>query len=365
MDKKIAVKIAEAKVRVAQRKLEKRTITNKETIADNPYVNVEYCNSIFRKYIYAKGFEGGKQGDGTMLGMAPDGKEYFMLKAYNDKYVMQVGDKEGGQFVPSYEWQGISTYEFNKDFEDLTDLFGFPENFGMDDIITEEDIVESKKERKYENLFESAEKPSGKALNEDVNNYTFKDLFGKDFDEVLKIAVEKIAKIPEEHEELGFESVEDLLNSSVESDLFEALEEDAGDEADRIAISVVAALFNKNINLEQYNDLREKLGLDPIEVEKKESVASKKKNESEETLSSAEAKVLKKAIRNTIGHAHYYKEVGQELQDTIDQLLEADAFDTEEEIEAAEKLSKAHYGSVAIKACHVDLKGVSAIKAEL
>ena len=68
-----------------------------------------------------------------------------MLKAYNDKYVMQEGNKEGGHFVPSYEWQGISTYEFNKDFEDLTDLFGFPENFGLDDIITEEDIIESKK----------------------------------------------------------------------------------------------------------------------------------------------------------------------------------------------------------------------------
>lgn len=204
-----------------------------------------------------------------------------------------------------------------------------------------------------------------KALKEDVNNYTFKDLFGKDFDEVLKIAVEKIAKIPEDYAELAFESVEDLLNSGSDSDLFDALEEDAKDEADRIAVSVIVALFDKGIKLDQYNDLREKLGLDPIEVEKKESVASKKKNESEENLSPAEAKVLKKAIRNTIGQAHYYKEVGQELQDTIDQLLEADAFDTEEEIEAAEKLSKAHYGSVAIKACHVDLKGVTALKAEL
>ena len=134
---------------------EKRTITNKETIADNPYVNVEYCNSIFRKYIYAKGLEGGKQGDGSMLGVSPDG-QYFMLKAYNDKYVMQAGNKEGGRFVPSYEWQGISTYEFNKDFEDLTGLFGFPENFGMDDIITEEDIVENKKRGNMKRVKEMA-----------------------------------------------------------------------------------------------------------------------------------------------------------------------------------------------------------------
>lgn len=110
-----------------------------------------------------------------------------------------------------------------------------------------------------------------KALKEDVNNYTFKDLFGKDFDEVLKIAVEKIAKTPEEYEEFGFESVEDFLKYGSDPDIFNALEEDAGDEADRIAVAVVVALFDKKLNLEQYNDLREKLGLDPIEVEKVEA----------------------------------------------------------------------------------------------
>ena len=137
---------------------EKRTITNKEVLSDNPYVDSEYCNSVFRKYIYAKGLEGGMQGDGvTMLGVGgADGNQYFMLQAYDDKYVMQEGSKEGGRFVPHYEWQGITTYEFNKDFEDLTSLFGFPENFGLDDVIFEEDVVENKKRGNMKRVKEMA-----------------------------------------------------------------------------------------------------------------------------------------------------------------------------------------------------------------
>lgn len=121
---------------------ERRIFTNKETIVDNPYVDVEYCNSIFRKYIYAKGFEGGKQGDGTMLGVSPDG-QYFMLKAYNDKYVMSAGNKEGGRFVPSYEWEGISTYEFDKDFEELKTLKGKDSKFEENIVKIESRLAET------------------------------------------------------------------------------------------------------------------------------------------------------------------------------------------------------------------------------
>ena len=121
---------------------ERRIFTNKETVVDNPYVDVEYCNSIFRKYIYAKGFEGGKQGDGTMLGVSPDG-QYFMLKAYNDKYVMSAGNKEGGRFVPSYEWEGISTYEFDKDFEELKTLKGKDSKFEENIVKIESRLAET------------------------------------------------------------------------------------------------------------------------------------------------------------------------------------------------------------------------------
>lgn len=336
MDKKIAVKIAEAKVRVAQRRLvEAKKALKESEVAMEPLTKEILTTAIN----FTKGYITGDVSLGSEL------KE--TLRQHIEGCMFEDDDDEEASVAEAERILAMKPTEVEA-LAKIADPAGYAEL-----------------ETEYNALFESAEKTSGRALNEDVNNYTFKDLFGKDFDEVLKIAVEKIAKIPEEHEELGFESVEDFLNSGSDSDLFDALEEDAGDETDRIAVSVIVALFDKKINLEQYNDLREKLGLDPIEVEKKESVASKKKNESEETISPAEVKVLKKAIRNTIGHAHYYKEVGQELQDTIDQLLEADAFDTEEEIEAAEKLSKAHYGSVAIKACHVDLKGVSAIKAEL
>lgn len=199
-----------------------------------------------------------------------------------------------------------------------------------------------------------------KALKEDVNGFAFKDVFEMEWDECLKKACEHIDTIAEEDYNSDYE---EMFQDSIGKEDVAAEHEDG-----TIEYTVACTLWiSKLHNLEDYNKLRKGLGLDPIEVEKKESVASNKKNESEEkeTISPAEAKVLKKAIRNTIGQTHYYKEVGQELQDTIDQLLEADAFGTEEEIEAAEKLSKAHYGSVSIKACHVDSKGVAAIKAEL
>lgn len=170
-----------------------------------------------------------------------------------------------------------------------------------------------------------------KRLNEDVNGYTFKDLFGKDFDEVLKIAVERIAKIPEEHEELGFESVEDFLNSGSDSDLFDALEEEAGDETDRIAVSVIVALFDKEINLEQYNDLREKLGLDPIEVEKKESVASKKKNESEENHSWVDDVDTngESMVKHLVRVARLEDDVDEETLETLEAIFEETFWDTD------------------------------------
>lgn len=281
MNKKVAVKIAEAKVRVAQRKLSEA----KEAFKESEAVMEPLTKEILTTAIdFTKGYITGDVSLGSELKETLRQHIKGCMFADDDDEEASVAEAKRIIAMKSKEVEALAK---------IADPAGYAEL-----------------EAEYEKLFESAEKASGKSLNEDVNNYTFKDLFGKDFDEVLKIAVEKIAKIPEEHEELAFESVDDLLESGADTDLFDALEEDAGDEAERIAVAVIVALFDKNIKLDQYNDLREKLGLDPIEVEKKESVASKKKNESEEkeTISPAEAKVLKKAIRNTIGQAHYYKE---------------------------------------------------------
>lgn len=113
-------------------------------------------------------------------------------------------------------------------------------------------------------------KESEKPLNEDVNNYTFKDLFGKTFDDVLKDACEKIAKIPEEFETYGWETVSEVLENGSDPDLIQEMDDNAGAEVEHIVASTVCALLDKDLDLEKFNDLRTKLGLEPIE-EKEES----------------------------------------------------------------------------------------------
>lgn len=103
-----------------------------------------------------------------------------------------------------------------------------------------------------------------KLIKEDVDGFTFKDLLGKDFDEALKLAVQKIIKIPSDYAGVFGETVAEVLEGGgSDPNLICAMEEEAegGDTIGYVIPSIVASIFDKNLSLEEFNNLCKKLGI--------------------------------------------------------------------------------------------------------
>lgn len=262
MDKKVAVKIAEAKVRVAQRKLAEAKKALKESeIALEPLTKEILTTAIE----FTKGYITGDMSLGAELKETLRQHIEGCMFVDDDDEEASVAEAERIIAMKSKEVEALAKVADPAGYAELeTELASKDDGTGddEDDWDDEDDDWDEDEE-----LDESAAK---KALNEDVNNYTFKDLFGKDFDEVLKDACEQIAKIPEEFDTYGWETVSEVLENGSDPELIQELDDNAGAEVEHIVASTVCALLDKNLDLAKFNDLRTKLGLEPIEESEKE-----------------------------------------------------------------------------------------------
>lgn len=254
MDKKVAVKIAEAKVRVAQRKLAEAKKALKESeIALEPLTKEILTTAIE----FTKGYITGDMSLGAELKETLRQHIEGCMFVDDDDEEASVAEAERIIAMKSKEVEALAKVADPAGYAELETELASKDGDTDEDDDWDED----------EELDESAAK---KALNEDVNNYTFKELFGKDFDEVLKDACEQIAKIPEEFDTYGWETVSEVLENGSDPELIQELDDNAGAEVEHIVASTVCALLDKNLDLAKFNDLRTKLGLEPIEESEKE-----------------------------------------------------------------------------------------------
>lgn len=105
-----------------------------------------------------------------------------------------------------------------------------------------------------------------KLIKEDIDGFTFKDLLGKDFDEALKLAVQKIIKVPSVYAGVFGETVAEVLEGGSDPDLICEMEEKAagGSTIEYVIPSIVASILDKNLNLEEFNNLCKKLGIETV-----------------------------------------------------------------------------------------------------
>lgn len=104
-----------------------------------------------------------------------------------------------------------------------------------------------------------------KLIKEDVDGFTFKDLLGKDFDEALKLAVQKIIKVPSKYAGVFGETVAEVLEGGgSDPNLICEMEAEAegGDTIEYVIPSIVVSILDKNLNLEEFNNLCKKLGIE-------------------------------------------------------------------------------------------------------
>lgn len=103
-----------------------------------------------------------------------------------------------------------------------------------------------------------------KRLNEDVNGYTFKDLFGEDFDSVLKNFLKDSAEFIQDEMD-GGEDFDTAFELSVDN-AHEAAEE-SGEASDFVREAFATALFNadKIDSIDDFNKMLKAFGLKEIE----------------------------------------------------------------------------------------------------
>lgn len=103
-----------------------------------------------------------------------------------------------------------------------------------------------------------------KRLNEDVNGYTFKDLFGEDFDSALKNFLKDSAEFIQDEID-GGEDFDTAFELSVDN-AHEAAEE-SGDASDFVREAFATALFNadKIDSIDDFNKMLKAFGLEEIE----------------------------------------------------------------------------------------------------
>jgi len=126
-------------------------------------------------------------------------------------------------------------------------------------------------------------------FNEDVNGFTFKDLFGKDFDEILVEALQFFEDLVADGEFSWTNIFKDKIDPGVVEDKIES----------GIVADVVYALLDKIDSFKTYNALRVDLGMDEVEVDetKEESIRLRKRRvqEAERDLRKAK-RVLREAL---------------------------------------------------------------------
>lgn len=108
-----------------------------------------------------------------------------------------------------------------------------------------------------------------KLIKEDVDGFTFKDLLGKDFDEVLKLAVQKIIKVPSKYAGVFGETVAEVLEGGgSDPNLICEMEAEAegGDTIEYVIPSIVVSILDKNLSLEEFNNLCKKLGIETVKA---------------------------------------------------------------------------------------------------
>lgn len=103
-------------------------------------------------------------------------------------------------------------------------------------------------------------------IKEDIDGFTFRDLLGKDFDEALKLAVQKIIKVPSAYAGVFGETVAEVLEGGSDPDLICEMEEKAagGSTIEYVIPSIVASILDKNLSLEEFNNLCKKLGIETV-----------------------------------------------------------------------------------------------------
>lgn len=115
-------------------------------------------------------------------------------------------------------------------------------------------------------IFESTVGNLKKLIKEDIDGFTFKDLLGKDFDEALKLAVQKIIKVPSVYAGVFGETVAEVLEGGSDPDLICEMEEKAagGSTIEYVIPSIVASILDKNLSLEEFNNLCKKLDIETV-----------------------------------------------------------------------------------------------------
>jgi hypothetical protein len=135
-------------------------------------------------------------------------------------------------------------------------------------------------------------------FNEDVNGFTFKDLFGKDFDEILVEALQFFEDLVADGEFSWTNIFKDeidpgVVESKIESD---------------IVADVVYALLDKIDSFKTYNALRVDLGMDEVEVDeaKEESIRLRKRRvqEAERDLRKAKRALREALVVSSMGETN-------------------------------------------------------------